>query len=84
MTLIACCPGRHTGRHAMYCRRYVGPLTHRWVKTGVNGTFGGIDYYCQCGGWFRQGGLASHGDVPVCPDVNQTHRQPRDEETPAP
>lgn len=71
--------GRKADEHLMSCRLYVGPLEHRWIRTGVNGTFGGVDHYCTCGGWFRQGGLAGHGDgtndaEPVCPNVEQAHR----------
>jgi hypothetical protein len=78
------CSGRFDGSrpHAMYCRLYEGPLTHEWVRTGFNGTFGGIDHVCRCGGWFRQGGLAGHGDgsdlaEPICPNADQTHRGQR-------
>ncbi len=65
-------------KHRMYCREYVGPLTHTWASGPQwNGTFGGWDYTCSCGGWFRQGGAAGHGDgtdeaVPVCPRADQT------------
>lgn len=68
--------------HRMHCRFHVGPLEHRWVRTGINGTFGGVDHDCACGGSFRRGGLAGHGDgsetaEPVCPDADQTWRGPR-------
>lgn len=76
------CPGRIGDRprpHAMYCRAYVGPLTHEWVSTRPNETWGGIDYDCRCGGWFRKGGIAGHGDgtesaTPTCPNAEQTYR----------
>jgi hypothetical protein len=63
----------------MDCRFYVGTLEHRWVATDWNGTFGGYDHRCVCGGWFRRGGLAGHGDgsetaEPVCPNAGQTYR----------
>src|SRR5689334_8613121 len=54
--------GRKAGEHLMSCQLYVGPLERRWLRTRVNGTFGGVDYDCICGGWFRQGGIAGHGD----------------------
>lgn len=68
--------------HWMDCREYVGPLEHRWINTGINPTFGGIDYWCVCGGWFRQGGMAGHGDgsedaKPICPHADQDWRGPR-------
>lgn len=74
---LICCAKRETG-HDMSCRWYVGPLTHTWVSVR-DGLLGGTDYHCACGGWFRQGGFFGHGDgsddaTPVCPDVNQTHR----------
>lgn len=70
---------RKESEHREYCRLYVGPLTHVWARTRVNPTFGGIDYDCRCGGWFRQGGMAGHGDgtdmaTPVCPNAEQTYR----------
>jgi hypothetical protein len=79
------CPGRigHRPRpHAMYCRLYVGPLEHRWIRKDRNGTFGGTDHDCLCGGWFRRGGLAGHGDGTedaevVCPNADQDWRGPR-------
>lgn len=65
--------------HRMHCRHYTGHLEHHWIRTGWNGTFGGTDYDCVCGGWFRRGGLAGHGDgsehaEPVCPHADQTKR----------
>jgi hypothetical protein len=65
--------------HRMRCRFYVGPLEHRWVSKRMNGTFGGLDHDCVCGGWFRQGGLAGHGDgsndaEPICPNADQDWR----------
>lgn len=68
--------------HRMYCPEYVGPLEHRWTGTRVNPTFGGVDYFCLCGGWFRQGGLAGHGDrtetaEPICSRAGQDWRGPR-------
>lgn len=50
--------------HEGGCPLYLGPIAeHKMHKRGMNGTFGGIDYYCiACGGWFRQGGMAGHGD----------------------
>lgn len=75
-----CSGGEHT--HRMYCRYHVGPLIHSWVKVDANRTFGGTDYECSCGGWFRQGGLAGHGDgtentEPICPDAGLTWRGPQ-------
>jgi hypothetical protein len=75
--------GRTPDGHQMRCRFYVGPLEHKWVRKGVNGSFGGIDHDCVCGGWFRLGGLAGHGDgtgdaVPVCPNADQDWRGPRE------
>jgi hypothetical protein len=72
-------PGLH---HMMNCKFYEGPLVHHWVRTRWNETFGGVDYDCKCGGWFRQGGLAGHGDgtdsaEAVCPHANQDWRGPR-------
>lgn len=67
--------------HQMSCRLYEGPLRHEWLGhlSRANPTFGGDDYYCICGGWFRRGGMAGHGDgtataVPVCPNADQTWR----------
>lgn len=70
--------------HKMRCRFYVGPLEHHWVHTRVNPTFGGIDHDCACGGWFRLGGSAGHGDgsetaAAVCPHADQDWRGPRGE-----
>lgn len=69
--------------HRMRCRFYVGPLEHKLRMRGINGTFGGTDYDCICGGWFRQGGLAGHGDgttgaEPICPDADQDWRGPQE------
>jgi hypothetical protein len=79
------CGTRHGGTHHMSCRHYVGPLEHKWIKKDWNGTFGGIDHRCTCGGWFRKGGLAGHGDgteeaEAVCPNAAQDWRGPRPEE----
>lgn len=68
--------------HRLNCKLYVGPLEHRWQRTGFNGTFGGIDYWCVCGGWFRKGGMAGHGDgspdaEPVCPHAGEDWRGSR-------
>lgn len=69
--------------HNMSCREYVGPLEHRWARRTYNGTFGGVDHWCICGGWFRQGGVAGHGDrtetaEPICPRRDQDWRGPRE------
>lgn len=74
--------GRPEGEHIMYCQHYTGPVTHDWNHIMENPTFGGLDYRCSCGGWFRQGGLAGHGDgtanaTPVCPDADVTWRGER-------
>jgi hypothetical protein len=74
--------------HRMHCKHYVGPLEHRWAHTRSNGTFGGIDFDCMCGGWFRLGGMAGHGDgteqaQPVCPNAEQTWREANPGDTPA-
>jgi hypothetical protein len=74
------CGGKENA-HRMRCRHYVGPLEHRMSLRGINGSFGGYDYDCICGGWFRQGGLAGHGDgttdaEAVCPNADQTWRGP--------
>lgn len=73
--------------HQMSCQLYEGPLRHEWLHhlTRVNPSFGGTDYRCVCGGWFRMGGLAGHGDgtewaEPVCPNADQTWRGARSEE----
>lgn len=68
--------------HAMRCQMYVGPLEHRWVGKRINGTFGGLDHECACGGSFRLGGLAGSGDgsetaEPVCPNADQDWRGER-------
>jgi hypothetical protein len=73
------------GSHQMRCKYYVGPLEHRMNLRGANGSFGGWDYDCVCGGWFRQGGIAGHGDGAsdaevVCPNVDQTWRGPVEKE----
>lgn len=75
--------GRRRDEHQMRCRLYVGPLKHHWQTIRPNETFSGTDYYCICGGWFRKGGLAGHGDgaenaEPVCPNVDQDWRGPRE------
>ena len=72
-------PGEHQRGHAMWCLHYIGPLKHRWTHKSINDTFGGVDYRCTCGGWFRQGGIAGHGDgteqaEPVCPNADQQRR----------
>lgn len=71
--------------HRMYCKLYVGPLEHHWVRTAYNQTFGGIDYFCSCSGWFRKGGSAGHGDgtpdaEPLCPHTGEDWRGPRPDE----
>lgn len=76
--------GRRRGEHQMRCRLYAGLLEHHWQAIKPNGTFGGMDYFCTCGGWFRQGGMAGHGDgtenaEPVCPNADQDWRGPREE-----
>ncbi len=68
--------------HRMHCRHYVGALEHRMIFRGINGTFGGSDYDCTCGEWFRQGGLAGHGDGSataevICPHIDQAWRGPQ-------
>jgi hypothetical protein len=70
------CGGRED-RHHESCRLYVGPLTHEWLAMKWNETFGGVDHFCRCGGWFRQGGVAGHGDPPVCPYADQSWRGPQ-------
>jgi hypothetical protein len=75
----------HEHRHQMRCKLYVGALTHKWLHTRINPTFGGIDHDCSCGGWFRQGGLAGHGDgtsaaEPICPRAEENWRGPRPED----
>jgi hypothetical protein len=67
-------------QHRMYCRHYVGPLEHRWVRERYNGTFGGLDHECQCGGSVRVGGIAGTEGLPACPNVDQDWRGPRSEE----
>ena len=76
------CQGKNTGRHRMPCKFYVGPVGHVWVKTSWNGTFGGVDHWCSCGGWFRQGGLAGHGDgtesaEAICPKADVDWQGPK-------
>lgn len=71
--------GGEENNHRMRCRHYVGPLEHKMHLRGINGSFGGYDYDCICGGWFRQGGLAGHGDGTidaevVCPKASETWR----------
>ena len=68
------------GHHGADCQFYRGPLDHKWIRKTWNGTFGGLDHWCSCGGWFRQGGIAGHGDgthdaEPVCPNADQGVRQ---------
>jgi hypothetical protein len=68
--------------HRMSCKNYVGPLEHKMTFTGINGTFGGADFDCVCGGWFRQGGIAGHGDGSedaeiICPNADQDWRGPK-------
>jgi len=77
--------GGEENNHRMSCRHYVGPLEHKWTHTRVNGTFGGIDHDCSCGGWFRLGGLAGHGDGTnkaevTCPKAGETWRGPKPED----
>jgi len=73
-------PGNH---HRMDCRNYVGPLEHKMSYFRLNPTFGGSDWHCSCGGYFRQGGYAGAG-VPdsevVCPHASQDWRGPREED----
>lgn len=71
--------GGEENNHQMRCRHYVGPLEHKWTYVRQNGTFGGTDHDCSCGGWFRLGGLAGHGDGTdkaevVCPKSFETWR----------
>lgn len=63
------------GHHNMDCRSYRGPLTHTMRYDRLNPTFGGSDYRCDCGGYFRQGGLAGHDTEPVCPFADQEQRE---------
>lgn len=76
------CSSKYGTPHSMYCKLYVGPLEHYWQSTRWNGTFGGIDHNCICGGWFRKGGSAGHGDgtedaEAICPKADQDWRGPR-------
>jgi hypothetical protein len=78
-----CEPGPH---HEMYCRNYVGPLTHTMRFERINETFGGFNYRCTCGGYYRQGGWAGHGPEddemaePVCPKIDETWRGPKEDQ----
>lgn len=63
-------PGPH---HRMHCRFYRGALEHRLALTGINGTFGGADYMCSCGGYVRVGGMAGQEEA-VCPREKETER----------
>lgn len=80
-------PPEPSSLHRMSCRFYVGPLEHRWARDGWNGTFGGVDHFCVCGGWFRLGGIAGHGDGTeeadvVCPNADQDWRGPKADVSP--
>lgn len=76
MSRLPCGPGCRTGTHLMHCRDYVGPVVHRWMTVKPNATFGGMDHFCTCGGWFRRGGLAGHGEEPKCSNADETYRNP--------
>lgn len=62
--------------HRMDCRLYAGPLRHEWIRTRYNPTFGGVDYYCICGGSVRVHDEQTTSE-PTCPKVSEVWRAAR-------
>lgn len=56
--------------HQMFCKNYIGELTHTMKFLGLNPTFGGWDYDCSCGAYLR---VYDNEEV-ICPRSDQTQR----------
>lgn len=65
--------GQLPNKHRMWCRHYVGPVTHAWHHHHDN-FLGGVDWLCSCGKTLRVAEGEPTGAVYECSNATEAWR----------